>query len=306
VKVKDDDILLNGQSVWLRGICMHEDTPYKTTRTMTRKLAEDMLKTAKELGCNFIRLAHYPHTEHMARAADRLGIMLWEEIPLYWRPDFKAASVKAQSEDGLRRLVARDRNRASVIIWSVANETPPYGHGPRNKLVSALCRFTKKLDPTRLVSFATMGRGNPDDRMGYMCDDVAGKDADVIGWNEYLGWYSHLPPDIRKCTLDSRFNKPLIITETGGGAVKGLHGPRTRRWTEEFQAAIYAAQVKLWDRTAHCRGATPWILMDFRSPLRQNEFQQGYNRKGVVDIKLRKKKAFFVLQKYYLAKARTR
>jgi beta-glucuronidase len=265
---------------------------------MTPKHAEALLSTAKELGCNFVRLAHYPHSELIARTADRMGIMLWEEIPLYWRPVFSDPGVKKQCRQSLDVLIQRDYSRPSVIIWSVANETPPEGAPARNKLLRELMAYTRKLDPTRLVSFATMSWCREDDNVFILNDPVC-RYADLVGWNEYIGWYTGKPSEITACTLKMKYNRPLIISETGGGAKKGFYGKSSQRWTEEYQEAIYKGQVKLWKKTENCRGAAPWILMDFRSHMRQNEFQAGYNLKGIVDIRLRKKKAFKVLQDFY-------
>lgn len=298
VEVNKTEILLNGKPVWLRGICMHEDTPFRTTRTMTAKHAKSLLSTAKELGCNFVRLAHYPHSELMTRTADRMGLMLWEEIPLYWSPVFSDPQVKKQSRFCLNTLIQRDCSRPSVIIWSVANETSPENDRDRIRLLKDLMDYARRLDPSRPVSFATFGgtRGGENE---FVLTDPVCRHADIIGWNEYLGWYAGKPGEITGSTLTVNTDKPLIITETGGGAKRGYHGTSGQRWTEEYQEAVYKGQVKLWEKTENCRGASPWILMDFKSPIRQNEFQRGYNRKGLVDTKLKKKKAFSVLRDFY-------
>lgn len=77
---------------------------------------------AKQMNCNFMRLAHYPHTEKAARIADKVGILLWEEVPVYWAIDFKNHDTYKNAENQLTELILRDTNRASVIIWSVGNE----------------------------------------------------------------------------------------------------------------------------------------------------------------------------------------
>ncbi|MFH1706533.1 MAG: glycoside hydrolase family 2 TIM barrel-domain containing protein [Planctomycetota bacterium] len=235
--------------------------------------------------------------------ADRLGLLLWAEITVYWKPDFNASSVRDQARRSPAALIDRDLNRPSVVIWSVANETPPTGVPARDRLVRDLCRQAKRLDPSRLVSFATMGGEQPGDPWTYKLADKACTAADVVGWNQYLGWYQKRPDEVGRCTLVSPLNKPLLITETGGCAPWGRHGKRTERWTEEFMAAIYEGQIRLWERTAHCAGVSTWLLMDFKSPLRQNETQRGFNRKGVVDSRLRRKLAFGVLQQFFCRKA---
>ena len=96
------------------------------------------------------------------------------------------------------------------------------------------------------------------------------------------------------------YQKPLIVSEFGGDAKAGLHGPATQRWTEEYQASIFTHQLSMLARIQQFRGLSPWILMDFRSPMRQLPgLQDGYNRKGLISNKGEKKQAFFVLQQTY-------
>jgi ABC-type maltose transport system permease subunit len=91
---------------------------YNSFKVTTRRRFAD----AKELGCNFLRLAHYPHSELAAQLADELGFLLWEEIPVYWAIDFENQATYHDAENQLLELIQRDQNRASVIIWSVGNE----------------------------------------------------------------------------------------------------------------------------------------------------------------------------------------
>ena len=303
VEADADEVKINGQPVWLRGISMHEEVPGKGGRSLTQKDVDNLLGTAKELGCNFIRLAHYPHTEMIARTADKLGLLVWEEIPVYWRPDFKDKGVLKMAQESLKTLIHRDINRPSVIFWSVANETPPKGNTDRNKMLKNLVAYTRKQDPSRLVTMATMV-GEDAEPGAWKVEDIICREVDVVGLNEYIGWYSHKPSELDEINLKYEFKKPLIISETGGGAPKSNKGKATDRWTEEFQAAIYEGQIELWKRTPKCIGASPWILMDFKSPMRQNDLQKGYNRKGLVDAGLKKKMAFKVLQKFYLGLAK--
>ena len=109
------DILLNGKKIFLRGVSIHEENPLQGRRAWSEDDAKLLLDWAKKLGCNFVRLAHYPHNEHMARLADEMGIMVWEEIPVYWTIDWTNAGTLANAQQQLNALIARDQNRASVI-----------------------------------------------------------------------------------------------------------------------------------------------------------------------------------------------
>src|SRR5438876_10652012 len=124
IETRGTEILLNGRAIFLRGICIHEAAPFRGGRAYSREDALTLLNWAKELGANFVRLAHYPHNEFMVREADRLGIMVWSEIPVYWTILWENPATLENAETQLPEMIARDKNRAAVFIWSMANETP--------------------------------------------------------------------------------------------------------------------------------------------------------------------------------------
>ena len=123
IEVRGTDILLNGKPVFLRGISIHGEAPIRGGRANNDQDAATLLGWAKELGCNYVRLAHYPHDQRMTRAADRLGLMVWSEIPVYWAEHFSDPAVLAKAEQQLREEIRRDRDKASIVLWSIANET---------------------------------------------------------------------------------------------------------------------------------------------------------------------------------------
>lgn len=296
VKVSGKKILLNDQPVFLRGICLHEEFPEEIRRATSKNDALKLLGWAKELNCNFVRLAHYPHNEHMVRAADSLGLMLWSEIPVYWTIDFGNPEVLDKAKMQLREMVARDRNRPSIIFWSVGNETPV--SPARTNFMKSLVMSAKKLDSTRLVSAALEVHYNKDLNT---IDDPLGAYTDVVSVNEYLGWYIGLPSYCQTAQWETIYDKPLIISETGAGAKAGFHADAMTRWSEEYQEWFYQEQIKMLKRMPeNYTGLTPWILADFRSPKRNNPvYQDGWNRKGLIANDGKKKKAFYVLKKYY-------
>ncbi len=299
IEVSGSKILLNGKPVFLHGINMHAEAPYRSGRVNTDADVKTLFDWAQELGCNFVRLAHYPHDERMTREADRRGILVWSEVPVYWGIHFADAAVLAKAEQQLGENIRRDRNKASVILWSIANETP--STPARTEFLTKLAAFAHQADTTRLVTAALLvhnGEGAQADTK--IVDDPLGKELDVIGTNEYAGWYEMSPEKISNVTWDIRYDKPVIMSEFGGGAKAGLHGPETQRWTEEFQAAIYRNQIAMLNKIPQLRGTTPWILMDFRSPVRVLPgVQDGFNRKGLISNEGKKKLAFFTLQKAY-------
>ena len=288
-------ILLNGKPIVLHGVCIHAEAPFRSGRVNNDRDVATLLGWVKELGGNFVRLAHYPHDQRMTRAADKLGILVWSEVPVYWAVQFEKEDVFAKSQQQLHEEIRRDRDKASVILWSIANETP--NNAARTAFLTRSAEFVHQEDPTRLVTAALLVHG--DVKTKYI-DDPLGKALDVIGFNEYIGWYEGTPEAADATEWKIAYDKPLITSEFGGGAKAGLHGPDDQRWTEEYQAEIYRHQIGMLNKIPQLRGTTPWILMDFRSPVRELPgIQDGFNRKGLVSDQGKKKAAFFVLQKAY-------
>ncbi|MGD0294967.1 MAG: glycoside hydrolase family 2 TIM barrel-domain containing protein [Terracidiphilus sp.] len=295
VEVSGTKILLNGKPVFLRGISIHAEAPYRGGRANNDEDVATLLKWARELGCNYVRLAHYPHDQRMTRATDRLGFMVWSEIPVYWAEHFGNPAVLKNAEQQLSEEIRRDRNKASILLWSIANETP--NTPERTQFLKTLAKDARALDSTRLVTAALLVR--TEGHIKYV-DDALGEALDVIGANEYIGWYEQNPEDADTTVWKIAYDKPLIISEFGGDAKAGLHGPETQRWTEEYQASIFKHQLPMLNRIPQLRGLSPWILMDFRSPRRQLPgIQDGFNRKGLISNHGEKKQAFYLLQKAY-------
>ncbi|KAF0094411.1 MAG: beta-glucuronidase [Puniceicoccaceae bacterium 5H] len=303
IETRGSQILLNGEPIFLRGISIHETDPYRGGRAVTKDEAYQLLRWAQELGCNYARLAHYPHSEHMARLADEMGILLWEEIPVYWTIDWQNPDTFTNAQDQLTGLIERDKNRASVIIWSVANETPPTE--ARTEFLHKLVDHARELDDTRLVSAALEVHNNPDYPGYAVIDDAFGEFVDVVSFNQYNGWYGNrTPDDLEEVQWKVLYNKPVLISEFGGGALAGSHGDKHARFTEEYQAWLYEQTLPMLERIDGLSGMSPWILVDFRSPRRALPgIQDGWNRKGLIGDNGARKQAFYVLQDYYEQKA---
>ncbi|WP_422106284.1 glycoside hydrolase family 2 protein [Winogradskyella sp.] len=297
IEAKGDDILLNGQSIFLRGISLHEENPMRGGRARAIEDAKVLMGWAQELNCNFIRLAHYPHNESMTRLADKLGILLWEEIPVYWGIDYENPLTYAQAENQLKTLVHRDKNRASVIVWSVANETPDTPS--RLAFLKKLKSVAIAIDDTRFIS-AALERDEKSKALAVQIPDPFAEEVDMLACNEYIGWYSGLPERCAETTWILPDDKPFFVSEFGGGALYNYHGDQLTRWTEEYQEYLYNEQIAMLKKIPTLRGMTPWILADFRSPRRNLPIiQDGWNRKGLISDGGEKKKAFYVLKAYY-------
>jgi beta-glucuronidase len=297
IETRGSKILLNGKPYFLRGISTHEEAPYRGGRAFSADDDRTLLGWAKELGCNFIRLAHYPHNENMTRLADRVGLLVWSEIPVYWDTDWTNPATLANAREQLRDNIARDQNRASVIFWSVGNETPT--DPDRTTFLTKMATDAHQLDPARLVTAALNRMQHSEPQTRTVADPLA-QQLDVLGINEYLGWYEGSLADTEKVQWKTTYDKPIIVSEFGASAPYGNHGEADARWTEEFQASFYEHHIKMWSRVSEFAGLSPWVLMDFRSPRRLLPGVQDYrNRKGLVSDRGERKKAFYTLQQYY-------
>jgi beta-glucuronidase len=297
IEVQGANILLNGKPIFLRGVSMHEEAPFREGRAFSPEDAQTLLGWVKDLGCNFVRFAHYPHNQNEVRLADRMGLLVWSEIPVYWDIDWSNPATLANAEAQLRDMIARDHNRAAVIFWSLSNETPVKPE--RLTFLKQLAQDARDLDSTRLITSALnhVDDTSPDERT---LSDPLGEVLDVLGLNEYLGWYWGHPEDADKLRWKSIWNKPLIVSEFGGGAPFGRHGDADERWTEEYQESLFQHQLGMVERMPNLAGITPWVLMDFRSPTRLLPGVQDYhNRKGLISNRGQRKLAFYVLQKEY-------
>ncbi len=298
IETRDKQILLNGKPVFLKGISIHEEKANGGGRANSVEDAQMLLSWAQELGCNFVRLAHYPHNEYMVREAERLGIMVWSEIPCYWTIAWTNPDTYQNAQNQLRDMIARDHNRANIIIWSIANETPHSAQ--RDQFLGRLAKYARSQDSTRLISMAmeVTGASNYVNRL----NDNMNEYVDVVSFNQYIGWYRDVN-DAPKMRWEIPYNKPVIISEFGGGARYGLHGAKNQRWTEEFQENLYKENTAMLDKIEGLSGTTPWILKDFRSPRRVLPgVQDYYNRKGLFSDKGEKKLAFYILRDWYKTK----
>ncbi|WP_242156323.1 glycoside hydrolase family 2 protein [Aestuariivivens sediminis] len=295
IATQGKDIILNGKSIFLKGISVHDENPLLGGRLRSEGDMRMILNWAKELGCNYIRLAHYTHNERMLRLCDEVGLLVWAEVPVYWTISWTNPETYKNAENQLSVGIERDKNRSSIIIWSVGNETPV--SAVRNDFMGKLVNTVRSLDDTRLVAAALEV-----ERHGYTVtvDDELGEKLDLASFNEYGGWYWSNAKELPKYSFEIKFNKPVVISEFGAGALGGFHADEDTMWSEEYQELIYINQLEMLDKIDGLRGMTPWILVDFKSPRRQHPvYQNFWNRKGLLSNTGKKKKAFFTLQDYY-------
>ena len=300
VRVEGEDIYLNGAPVFLKSVSFHEEIPQRMGRAFSESDAVMLLSEARALGCNMIRLAHYPQNEYIVRLAEKMGFMLWEEIPVWQGIDFANDATRQKAGRMIREMVGRDRNRCALTFWGVANETQP--SESRNEFLRYLISCCRELDDTRLIVAAFDLVRFDRDRQLFVMDDPFIEALDVVAINKYMGWYHPWPVTPDRAVWDVARGKPLIISEFGGEALYGQHGAAdtASSWSEEYQEALYRDNLRMFEYIPNLRGVSPWILFDFRSPFRFHPTnQEGWNRKGLVSDRGYRKKAWYLMKAYY-------
>jgi beta-glucuronidase len=262
-------------------------------KTTGEETIRETIRDLRELKGNYLRLAHYPHDRRFSRIASEEGVLLWEEVPVYWAVAFDNPETREDAENQLAELVIRDRNQAGVIIWSVGNENADTDS--RLTFMSGLAEKARSLDDSRLVSAACLINHEK-----LMIQDRLGEHLDIIGINEYYGWYDPDFEKLPKILNNSKPGKPVVICEFGAGARLGQRGTVDDLFTEDMQKRIYEQQTETFKTCAYIAGTSPWILYDFRCPRRLNRCQEGFNRKGLIDADRKSRKAaFYVMQEFY-------
>ncbi len=278
IEIKGTTILLNKRRLLMKGVSLHEELmPYG--RTIPYKERQKDIRTMKSLGFNALRSAHYSHDEDLLHIADKEGILILEEIPVYWVCNFKSNETFKSAARMIRNLIKRDINHPSVIWWSVGNEIP-IERPEVAKFMRRLMECTRMHDDTRIVTYVSMK----------LFTDLTRRYADVATINFYFGWYvgsARLISFMLDVMRTPTFNKPWIYTEFGAGAKYGFHADWNKqlKFSEERQLHVLDYSIRTFNAKDYLAGWFIWIYRDFRSFLRQNEFQQGYNRKGIVSEK---------------------
>ena len=298
--VKGTEIYLNDQPFFSKGISFHEEIPQRQGRAFSQADAIMLLSEAKALGCNTIRLAHYPQNEYIVRTAEKMGFLLWEEIPMWQGIDFTNIQTLEKAKYMLTEMIDRDKNRCAIAFWGIANETQP--SEARNNFLTQLIGCIRQIDTTRLIVAAFDLPVYNEKNETFEMDDPFTEKLDIVAVNKYIGWYMPWPTNPGKIKWNITPDKPLIISEFGGEALYGQSGDSTRidSWSEEHQERLYRNNIIMFGNIANLCGTFPWILFDFRSPTRLHpKNQNGWNRKGLVSDQGFRKKAWYTIKEYY-------
>lgn len=308
VEVRGIELLINGEPVYLRGFGRHEDF-YASGRGLNEPLMVKDYSLMKWIGANSYRTSHYPYSEEEMRMADREGMLIIDEIPAvslnFFGSEDDVATRLAMCEQQLEELVARDKNHASVIMWSVANE--PFGgmiarminpDVPENyneigrNFLNTLIELAHRLDTTR-----------PATLVGIMTGPAEWIDlADVILINRYYGWYmqtGRIPEGEKGLAQEfdqlAELNKPLIVSEFGADAMAGMHSLPAQVFTEDYQVDLIRMYLDIADKYDFVIGMHIWNFADFQATQSISRVG-GMNLKGVFTRARQPKMAAYMLR----------
>lgn len=300
IAVDGTRILINGRPQFMRSVSFHEEIPQRMGRAFSEADARMLLGEAADLGVNMVRLAHYPQNENTVRMAEKMGIVLWQEIPIWQGIDFTDDSTRVKAQRMFAEMQARDKNRCAVGFWGVANETRP--SEARNAFLGELLDKARATDSTRLYVAAFDNVYYRPEHGAFTMDDDFADRLDVVAVNKYMGWYAPWPVDPADAHWRVATDKPLIISEFGGEALFGRHGDDdvVSSWSEDYQARLYRDNLRMFENIPNLAGVSPWVLFDFRSPFRFHPAnQEGWNRKGLVSDRGERKRAWHIMHDFY-------
>ena len=311
IRTHGRELLLNGEPIILRGVCAWMDDPARGMFSMGDPMAEKTIGILRELHCNYVRAGHRPQSRDFIRACDRAGILVWQEVPAYWLPSMAEPTESRHALETLAGMVRDFRNSPSVIIWSIGNECLSHDRksGPSNlAYFLEAADYLHREDPSRLVTYTGGLEGNHDlNFLDTVFPRQLADKVDVISFNSYAGIDEGASLE-EKDTFDrqyeiakfaSSYGKPVIHAEAGIDSVLGEKSfdygeERGAEYHRKLQRYFAAGAAEGW-----LQGLSIFVLMDFRTPIKHNRHQRGYNRKGLLTEKLEPKAAFAVVREGY-------
>ncbi|XP_054741321.1 beta-glucuronidase-like isoform X1 [Anastrepha obliqua] len=297
LKWNNSSLLLNDANIYLRGFGRHEDSDIRGKGFDFALMTRDF-NLLKWIGANAYRTSHYPYSEESMQFADEFGFMIIDECPGV-NADIYEPLLLRNHKSSLEQLIHRDRNHASVVMWSIANE-PRSAHAQADKYFKILSNYTKTMDPSRPITAAL----NVDAKA-----DKLAKYLDIISFNRYNAWYQnagHLDMITKHVEEEANLwremhNKPVIMTEYGADTYEGLHFLPSYIWSEDYQRALLSKHFKAFDNLRSQKwfiGEFLWNFADFKTA--QTFTRVGGNKKGVFTRNRQPKSAAYLLrQRYY-------
>ncbi len=296
VQVRGKKLMVNGQSIRLRGYNRHEDHGQFGCAIPLEAMVAD-LEIFRDLGCNFVRTCHYPNDQRFLDLCDEMGFYVWEESHARQTP-FDPPNFKEQISQSTEEMMQWHHNHASIIMWGALNECESHTKRGR-KIYEHVIKIIRKYDDSRPVTAASHMRKKD------ICHDL----VDIVSWNLYGGWYGHQPGEIgadikdmmkwlHGSTKSGGKGKPVILSEFGAGAIPGWRHPNRAKWTEEYQADLLDTALDIYLNHPDIIGAAIWQYCDCR--VCEGHFNgrpRTMNNKGTVDEYRRPKLAYETVKK---------
>jgi beta-glucuronidase len=295
VEVRNSQFLINGQPFYFKGFGKHEDFPIHG-RGFDEVVALKDLNLLLWMGANSFRTSHYPYAEELMRLADRLGLVVIDEVPAVglhlnfaamMRRDatrhdtWKELQTGEQHAQAIRELTARDKNHPCVAMWSIANE-PAHEEEGAHAYFAPLVQLARDLDPQkRPVTIVLHLAGRP--TVNTVADLV-----DVLCLNRYYGWYvAGGQLEVAMASLRAELTewqklqpgKPIMFTEYGADTIAGLHDTTPTMFSEEYQVEFFKANHAVMDEFPTFIGEHVWNFADFQTS--QSLVRVQGNKKGV-------------------------
>ena len=315
---------LNGSPYLLRGVCMHHDLEGKANALTGADIDNDF-EILKELGCNFVRLAHYPHPKEVYDHCDKMGIIVQTEVP--WVNNGNS-TLPSDYYTHLRRqyrdMVNQHYNHPSIIFWGLSNETTTDDKDFAKDKIEKYASLIKSLDSERLVGYVMSH--SVDNPSGYYNDP---KGIDWFGCNIYVGWYIDKTSNNPTSRLNDRLNntltrlsKPLAFSEYGCGGTPSCHSDDFKATTTTGNNPRHDIEYQMWLHEGHIAAiknkpqllfTSQWQLFDIavynrvegykvckdgeESSVFDNNELKSLNNKGLVERDHKTKKDPFYLYK---------
>ncbi|RZF40679.1 hypothetical protein LSTR_LSTR014018 [Laodelphax striatellus] len=279
VRWNDKSLMINGKNVYIRGVGKHEDSDIRGKGLDYALITKDF-NLLKWLGINAFRTSHYPYAEEIMDFADQQGIMVIDECPSVDTDNFSEELLKKHS-NSLAELIRRDKNRPSVIMWSIANEPRSSKQGA-SWYFKSVVDYIKKLDTSRPVTAAIA--------TSYVFKDLA-QYLDIISFNRYNSWYQNTGRletirgnvEEEATSWHKKYNKPVLMSEYGADTIAGLHLEPAYVWSEEYQVRMLSEHFKAFDNLREKGffiGEMIWNFADFKTA--QTYTRVGGNKKGIL------------------------
>ncbi|WP_139957429.1 glycoside hydrolase family 2 protein [Flavicella sediminum] len=291
----NNGFFLNGKPYTLKGINRHQDY-FKEGNAVSLDRHLTDIKLIKELGVNWLRLAHYQQDDYVLDLCDSLGILVWEEIP-YVNNSYDTPKFEANLRSMMKDLINQHFNHSSIILWGMGNEVwmgdRGDGKAKNYDMLFRLNNFIHEQDPVRKTVFVNGDNNRP---IELKIIDI----PDVFGYNLYRGWYG---PDYN--TLTERLNeihekapkRPIILSEFGAGSDIRIHSenPKKQDFSIEYQNDYIFSHLKQVEKLKWLSGVNYWSFADFGAAHR-GDSKPHINQKGLVTFDRKKKDAFYLVK----------